>query len=646
MDNGGIICALVDRPNSTRRLALTSPDAPIAAPAPAPRIIPRSEHTISRSQISPNALRVLYRLREGGFQAFLVGGCVRDLLIGMEPKDFDVATDALPEDVKKLFRNCRLIGRRFRLAHVFFGRETIEVATFRAAAAPEPGDEVVSDVEDEAPDTVTADDIEANIAAELGDDDDADEGDLDDADDLASEAPASRSAAALIDAGTPPEAAAEEPDEDFDDTVTLLPDADLAADLANDPIEVAEKTVVLPVPPGFLQEQGDASRVPPRDYAAARAASTGAVRSGPADRGNEPEPHQAGGSRRDRRRDRFDEDADAERVLDTHGRILRDNVYGSIDADVWRRDFTANALYYNIADFSLWDYVGGAEDIAARRLKLIGDPETRYREDPVRMLRAARFEAKLNFTIDEPTATPITELRGLLQHVPPARLFDESLKLFLSGHGVRSLEVLRRRRLLDVLLPATATYLDKHPGGLVEQLLIKGLANTDERALAGKPVTPTYLFALLLYGPIAREIESSPPSQWHELHTILEACDRAVREAQRHMSIPRRFSLGLREMFALQPRLEHPRGRRALRVLEHPRFRAAYDLLLLRAGLGLASVETADWWTRIQEVSGEERARMADEVGGTRSDSPPRSGPSRRGPRRRRRGGRRSSNPD
>ncbi len=361
-----------------------------------------------------------------------------------------------------------------------------------------------------------------------------------------------------------------------------------------------------------------------------------------------PEPHQAGGSRRDRRRDRFDEDADAERVLDTHGRILRDNVYGNIDDDVWRRDFTANSLYYNIADFSLWDYVGGAEDIAARRLKLIGDPETRYREDPVRMLRAARFEAKLNFSIDEPTATPIKELRGLLQHVPPARLFDETLKLFLSGHGVRSLEVLRRRGLLDVLLPATATYLDKHPDGLVEQLLIKGLANTDERAVAGKPVTPTYLFALLLYGPIAREIESSPPQQWHELHTILEACDRAVREAQKHMSIPRRFSLGLREMFALQPRLEHPRGRRALRVLEHPRFRAAYDLLLLRAGLGLASAETASWWTRIQEVSSEERARMADEMGGQRGDGPPRSGAGtgRRGPRRRRRGGsRRPSNP-
>ncbi|MEJ1965241.1 MAG: hypothetical protein WDO56_28390 [Gammaproteobacteria bacterium] len=197
--------------------------------------------------------------------------------------------------------------------------------------------------------------------------------------------------------------------------------------------------------------------------------------------------------------------------------------------------------------------------------------------------------------------------------------------------------MLRRRGLLEILLPATASYLDKHPGGLVEKVLVEGLRNTDERALAGKPVTPTYLFALLLYGPIAREIESSPPQHWHELHTILEACDRAVREAQKHMSIPRRFSLGLREMFALQPRLEHPRGRRALRVIEHPRFRAAYDLLLLRAEHGLASPDTAKWWTRIQEVSAEERARMADEM--NPQGGPPRPTGSRRGPRRRRRGG-------
>jgi poly(A) polymerase len=631
----------------------------MAAPSPAPRIIPRSEHTISRSHISPNALRVLYRLREGGYQAFLVGGCVRDLLVGLEPKDFDVATDALPEDVKKLFRNCRLIGRRFRLAHVFFGRETIEVATFRAAAAPAPGEETPPEIEADEADSQpldSAEDFEAEIAAEL---DDEEGGDGDE-------------------------------EEDFIDTVTLLPDEVMQADLVEDPIE---KTAVMPAPPPSLMAQiaaADPETSAPTmvmptlkegqdptapDYAAAartrseavsrtdseadsrthalehrpdasesaahrgESAHSGDARAPRAGGDSRPDgPRQGGGRGRDRR-DRFDEEADSERVLDTHGRILRDNVYGSIDEDVWRRDFTANSLYYNIADFSLWDYVGGAEDIAARRLRLIGDPETRFREDPVRMLRAARFEAKLNFEIDPATAAPIEALRGLLAHVPPARLFDETLKLFLSGHGARSLEVLRRRGLLDVLLPATASYLNKHPDSLVEKVLVQGLRNTDERALAGKPVTPTYLFALLLYGPIAREIESSPPQHWHELHTILEACDRAVREAQKHMSIPRRFSLGLREMFALQPRLEHPRGRRALRVIEHPRFRAAYDLLLLRAEHGLASTDTAKWWTRIQEVSPDERARMADDMNPQGGPPRPAGSGSRRGPRRRRRGG-------
>ena len=445
--------------------------------------------------------------------AFLVGGCVRDLLIGLEPKDFDVATDALPEQVKRLFRNCRLVGRRFRLAHVFFGREIIEVATFRAASAPSQGEEPLPDA-----------DPEDGEAAEL------DEPQLE-----------------TQPAGAP---------------------------------EVAS----------------------PQTFANA------------------------------------DADAMAERMFDETGRILRDNVYGTIDADVWRRDFTANSLYYNIADFSVWDYCGGAEDIAARKLKLIGDPETRFREDPVRMLRAARFEAKLAFQIDAATAEPIERLSDLLGGVPPARLFDETLKLFLGGQGERSLEVLRRRGLLASLLPTVDAYLSAHPGSLVEKLLIEGLRNTDERVRADKPVTPTFLFAILLYGPIAGIIEATPPERWHELATILDACDLAARQAQTNVAIPKRFSLGVREMFALQPRLEHPRGRRALRVLEHPRFRAAYDLLLLRAEFGLASSETAQWWTRLQEVPMEERGHMADGLTSQaqRSEGPPRSNGGRRRRRRRR----------
>jgi poly(A) polymerase len=448
---------------------------------------------------------VLYRLREGGFQAFLVGGCVRDLLLGLEPKDFDVSTDALPEEVRKLFRNCRLVGRRFRLAHVFFGRETIEVATFRASSAPSQAEEPVPDPDD--------------------------------------------------DEGAPGE-----------------------------PVEIAEEPVI---------ERGYAGR----------------------------------------RRDPFDQATDTHRAFDESGRILRDNVYGNIDEDVWRRDFTANSLYYNIADFSIWDYVNGAADISARTLRMIGDPETRYREDPVRMLRAARFEAKLGFTLDPATAAPITQLAELLGGVPPARLFDETLKLFLTGHGAQSYQVLRRRGLLAAILPTVDSYAAAHPGNLVEQLLIQGLRNTDERVAADKPVAPTFLFSLLLYGPIARIIEAMPPQHWHETGAILDACDQAMREAQSRIAIPRRFALGVREMFALQPRLEHPRGRRALRVLEHPRFRASYDLLLLRAQLGMAQQEMADWWTRLQDASDQEREAMTDDLGGA---APRREG-ARRGPRRRRR---------
>jgi poly(A) polymerase len=511
--------------------ALNSPDASLATPAATPRIIPRSEHAISRSHISPNALRVLYRLRDAGFMAFLVGGCVRDLLIGIEPKDFDVATDALPEQVKRLFRNCRLVGRRFRLAHVFFGRETIEVATFRAASAPSQGDEPLPEADPEDGEVPELD--EAQLEAE-------------------------------------------------------------PAEAAEAPMRRAAETV-------------------------GRAAQESAAADADADA------------------------EDADRSFDPSGRILRDNVYGTIDEDVWRRDFTANALYYNIADFSLWDYVNGARDVAARTLRLIGDPETRYREDPVRMLRAARFEAKLGFQIDAATARPMGPLRELLAAVPPARLFDETLKLFLTGHGARSFQVLRRRGLLAALLPTVDAYLATHPGSLVEKLLLQGLENTDARVLADKPVTPVFLFALLLYGPIAALIESAPPARWHELATILEACDRAMREAQARIAIPRRFSLGVREMFALQPRLEHPRGRRALRVLEHPRFRAAYDLLLLRAAHGLAPADMAQWWTRLQEVSAEERGRMADALAGETSGRSAAPGGRRRGRRRRRRAGPASS---
>jgi poly(A) polymerase len=501
---------------------------------PSVRIIPRAEHSISRSAISPNALRVLYRLREAGYEAFLVGGCVRDLLLGIQPKDFDIATSALPEEVKRTFRNCRLIGRRFRLAHVFFGREIIEVATFRAMSAPDeqPVETAVPDLDDdESPD---------DLIDEFEDDDEADES-------------------------------------------TVLAEAG-------------------PHQKGFHGSRPLAER----------------------DRSR----HAGAGS---------DDDDDEDRVTDEHGRILRDNVYGSISDDVWRRDFTANSLYYNIADFSIWDYTGGVEDIAARSLKLIGDPVTRYREDPVRMLRAARFEAKLGFSLEGETGTAISALKDLIASVPPARLFDETLKLFLTGHGARSLEVLRARGLLGELLPTVSAYLDRHPDGAVARLLTQGLVNTDQRVQQGKPVTPTFLFALLLYGPIADIIEKQPQEKWHDIGTIVDAVDRAARGAQGRISIPKRFSLGVREMFAAQPRLEQPRGRRALRMLEQPRFRAGFDLLLLRAEMGLADPAIAGWWTRVQEVSQTDRDRMADALG-AQARTAGESGGSRRPRRRRRRG--------
>jgi poly(A) polymerase len=465
---------------------LTSSRASIEAVPRLARIIPRDSHPISRSNIPADALRVLYRLREAGFEAYLVGGCVRDLTLGLEPKDFDVATNALPEQVKRLFRNCRLVGRRFRLAHVFFGREIIEVATFRASGAPSQGEEPVEILE-------SVEDADESLA---GDDD----------------------AAAL-------------------------------------PPEVEDS------------------------------------------------------------RDLHDFDESLERVVDDSGRILRDNVYGTIDDDVWRRDFTCNALYYNIADFSVWDYTDGFEDIKARRLRLIGDPETRYREDPVRMLRAARFEAKLGFTIDEPTAEPIGRLRELLAGVPPARLFDETLKLFLTGHGADSYRVLRERGLLEVLLPSVADFAARYPGSAPERMLVQGLRDTDARVRAERPVTPSFLFAVLLYGPIGLAIEKRPRTEWHEVSTILDAVDAVFRGIYPRVAVHRRFILAVRDMFVLQPRLEVPRGRRALRTLEHPRFRAAFDLLQLRAAFGMAEQATVDWWSRLQSARSDEQLAMAEAAG-------------------------------
>jgi poly(A) polymerase len=375
-------------------------------------VIPRSEHSISRSAISPNALKVLYRLKDAGYQGFLVGGAVRDLLLGIRPKDFDVATNALPEEVRRLFRNCRLIGRRFRLAHVHFGNEIIEVATFRAAAAPERED---------------AEELDAEA----------------DNDGVA----AGESTGEGADVGAAPGA-------DTDGETGAYADASADAEVGTD-----------------VRASANINR---------------------------------SSARRDAE---FVAPVDSEhRAFDHSGRILRDNIYGTIEEDVWRRDFAANGLYYNIEDFSIWDFVDGVSDVRARRLKLIGDPETRYREDPVRMLRAVRFAAKLDFSFEPKTERPIRKLAYLLDGVPPARLFDECLKLFLSGFGAKSYRLLQQYGLFEHLFPMSAAAFALPPYAYAQEMLERGLINTDERIAADKPVTPTFLFAVLLWSAVLREL--------------------------------------------------------------------------------------------------------------------------------------------
>ena len=404
-----------------------------------PRVYVRSEHNISRSQISENALKVLYRLKKSGFEAYLVGGCVRDLLLGREPKDFDVATDAHPEQVRKVFRNCRLVGRRFRLAHIHFGREIIEVATFRGS--------------------------------------------------------------------------------------------------------------------GVVQD-------------------------------------------------------DSQLLNDDEGRLLRDNVYGSIEEDVWRRDFTVNSLYYNIRDFSVIDYVGGMQDHAEGVLRLIGDPETRFREDPVRMLRAVRFAVKLGFKIDPTCEKPIHDLADLLYNIPAARLFDESLKLFLSGEAVQTFEMLRHYGLFQVLFPAVERSLEVEEQGFPRLFLIKALENSDARIAVGKTVTAYFLFSAFLWNAFKSYAKEYMREGLAENVAFQKAANESISEQVKRVSLPRRITLAMREVWILQSRFERRQGNRPYRLLNHPRFRAAYDFLLLRIETEGVDPELGEWWTKFQEANEAEQRKM------------------------------------
>ncbi|WP_060587008.1 polynucleotide adenylyltransferase PcnB [Aeromonas schubertii] len=406
------------------------------------RILSRDEHSISRKEISENALKVLYRLNKASYEAYLVGGGVRDLLLGKTPKDFDIATEATPEQIKALFGNCRLIGRRFRLAHIVFGRDVIEVATFRGHH------------------------------------------------------------------------------------------------------------------------------------------------------------HQVNNSRHI--------SAQSE-----EGMLLRDNVYSTIEEDAERRDFTVNALYYSARDFTLHDFAGGLEDLQARRLELIGDPETRYREDPVRMLRAVRFAAKLDMQISPRTAAPIRELAPLLQDIPAARLFEETLKLFLAGHALETYRQLRDYNLFQQLFPQLTPLLTPNGDSVCERFIELALIDTDKRVQDDKRVTPVFLYAALLWGAVesrARVLENESGLPWHD--AFMMAVNEVLDSQTRVIAVPRRFTTDIRDIWALQTRLTRRQGRHPERAMEHPKFRAAYDFLLLRNRVERGIGELASWWERYVESAPESRQQL------------------------------------
>ncbi|MCA1772594.1 MAG: polynucleotide adenylyltransferase PcnB [Halomonas sp.] len=426
-----------------------------------PRIIPRSEHPVSRQQISDAALKVLYRLNGAGFEAYLVGGCIRDALLGKMPKDFDVATNATPEQVRDLFRNSRLIGRRFRIVHVRFGREVIEVTTFRGKPQDEHGDHIAQQSDD--------------------------------------------------------------------------------------------------------------------------------------------------------------------------GLLLRDNVWGNIEEDALRRDFTVNALYYNIADFTIHDFANGAQDIKARTLRLIGDPATRYREDPVRMLRAVRFAAKLGFTIDADTETPMYDLAPLLLSIPPARLFDEALKLFMSGHGLVTFRLLSHYGLFGMLFPEAEEAMAD--AAWAEDLIEKALANTDKRIAEDRPVTPAFLLAAFLWAPVAHRQAELESEGMPSIPALQAAAQQVVTRQLQHISIPKRFGMPMRDIWELQGRLPLRRGKKAFQTREHPRFRAAYDLLLLREQAGEIPSGLGEWWNAFQTGDEHDQRRLLQKVGGDPASQGDRRRKRRRQPR-------------
>ncbi|MEM7303972.1 MAG: polynucleotide adenylyltransferase PcnB [Pseudomonadota bacterium] len=402
----------------------------------APTRIPSTEHKINESLICEHAREITEKLIRANYQAYLVGGCVRDLLLGKEPKDFDIATNAHPEEICELFDNSRIIGRRFRIVHIYQHRHFIEVSTFRALNKQKNSDTQV-----------------------------------------------------------------------------------------------------------------------------------------------------------------------------TNGRILRDNTFGSIEEDAYRRDFTINSMYYDIASHEVLDFCGGMEDINNKAIRMIGDDVvTRYHEDPVRILRALRFHAKLELEIEEATLKPIPELIHLLTDISPSRLFDEVLKLFHSGHAVKCFKAIDQYGLIKLLFPMT--HAARKNNKQFDTLIYIALENTDSRIRQGKPVNPAFIFAILLWQPYLEQIEKFKKDGISYAECAWEAGRLTVSTQSSLINIPKRFSIAICEIWKLQRRLLRKYGYKTLKLLEHPRFRAAYDFMCLRAQAGEIDEYECSWWTKIQEVSPAEQKQM------------------------------------
>jgi poly(A) polymerase len=398
--------------------------------ASGPRIIPKDKHGIGREAISYGSRKVCEVLNERGYAAYVVGGAVRDLLLGLRPKDFDVATDAHPEEVHRIFRRSRLIGRRFKLVHALFGDETVEVSTFRARTASE---------------------------------------------------------------------------------------------------------------------------------------------------------------------------------TDEHGRVLRDNIYGTLEDDAIRRDFTINALYYDPASETILDYHDGMRDLQHKSVRIVGDARSRYREDPIRMLRAVRFAAKAGFAIDERTRKPIRELAPLLENVPPSRVYEEMQKLLFSGHAATALRQLRKEGLHHGLLPLLDVISEQPMGERFVQL---ALDETDRRVRAGKSVSPAFLFAALLWHEVLAAWKKAQAGGLKPIPALFKAMDAVLDIQTDKLAIPRRFTAVMKEIWALQPRFEQRSGRRPFALLVHEKFRSGFDFLALRSASGEAPAELTQWWDRFQRAGEAERAAM------------------------------------